>query len=155
MCLYIPKICSKSRHHPPWFDSSILHHLNLLRTLRRKQKIRPSPASKRKVVNLEQHVHSLISQAKSNYESALLTNHSFSISKVFKYVCYITGQNDLPSTLHLDKTSAVTDSDKANLFNLHFHSVFTTSSFPCPDSNYLTSIYPTISNISISEDEVY
>ena len=35
MCRYIPKVKLKTYRNPPWFNSSIRHHINCLRTLRK------------------------------------------------------------------------------------------------------------------------
>ena len=81
--------------------------------------------------------------------------HQNGISKVFRYVRSITGQNNIPNTVHHLGLSAETDVEKADLFNSYFHSIFTRSSFRCPNSHLLPNIHPKLSDISISEEEVY
>lgn len=58
----------------------------------------------------------------------------------------------LPSTMFLGDQAASSDLDKARLFNSYFHSVFTKSDFVLPP---LTAPVDTLSNISITEEEVY
>ena len=69
----------------------------------------------------------------------------------------LTSTLSLPSTISFDSLSALSDTEKANLFNYFFHSVFTQSSLsmPSPDQLPLPSATETLSNISISEDDVY
>ena len=94
MYLYIPKTSIRSR--PKWFDSSIRHQINCLKTLRRKHKSHPSPSKSSKINLLEQQLHLRISSAKSEFESKLLLAlHSNGMSKVFKYNRNVTGQNNI------------------------------------------------------------
>ena len=78
-------------------------------------------------------------------------------SKIYKYIQSLTSTLSLPSTVSFDSLSASSDTEKANLFNYFFHSVFTQSSLsmPSPDQLPLPSATETLSNISISEDDVY
>ena len=45
MELFIPMVRLKSRQYPKWFSSNIGHDINCLRTLRKRCKSHPSPAS--------------------------------------------------------------------------------------------------------------
>ena len=64
----------------------------------------------------------------------------------------ISHENDLPSTLYLDHTSAVCDADKATLFNQFFFSVFTRSLFQLPP---LTITSSSLCEICFSELDVF
>ena len=64
-------------------------------------------------------------------------------------------QNVLPSTLHLDDVFAVSDSEKASLFNTYFHSVFTRSSFQLPLFSEFEMPSSSLSDICISELDVF
>ena len=61
----------------------------------------------------------------------------------------------LPSTLHLDDVFAVSDSEKASLFNTYFHSVFTRSSFQLPPFSEFEMPSSSLSDICISELDVF
>ena len=156
MCLFIPKIRLRSRQDPIWFNPSIHHQINCLKTLRRKFRSQPSPQRAARIEFLELQLQQCLSSAKSEFESQLLLSmHQNGISKVFRYVRSITGQNNIPNTVHHLGLSAETDVEKANLFNSYFHYKFTRSSFRCPNSHLLPNIHPKLSDISISEEEVY
>ena len=77
------------------------------------------------------------------------------MSKVFKYIRNDTGQNNIPNTVHLGDISAQSDLNKANLFNDYFHSVFTRSSFWCPNPHQLSDTNPKLSYLSITEENVF
>ena len=67
----------------------------------------------------------------------------------------ITGQNNIPSTVNYGSSSAMTDQDKASLFNLYFHSVFTQSTFILPSANELPTLKHCCEDVVISEGDVY
>ena len=92
--------------------------------------------------------------AKLNFEKKLSSQNN---SKIYKYIQSLTSTLSLPSTISFDSLSASSDTEKANLFNYFFYSVFTQSSLsmPSPDQLPLPSATETLSNISISEDDVY
>ena len=61
----------------------------------------------------------------------------------------------LPSTLYLENILATTDFEKASLFNLYFHSVFTKSAFQLPQHNELDLPESFICDINVSESNVF
>ena len=61
----------------------------------------------------------------------------------------------IPNTVHLGDISAQSDLNKANLFNSYFHSVFTKSSFCCPNPHQLPDINPKLGHLSNTEEEVF
>ena len=61
----------------------------------------------------------------------------------------------IPNTIHLGDISAQSDLNKANLFNSYFHSVFTKSSFCCPNPHQLPDINPKLGHLSNTEEEVF
>ena len=64
--------------------------------------------------------------AKVNFENNLVSNFAFSNdSKIYRYIRSLSGHVSLPDIMYWDSASAQSDSDKANLFNKFFHSVFT------------------------------
>ena len=74
------------------------------------------------------------------------------MSKVFRYIHNITGENNIPNVFHHQGISAESEHEKVDMFNRYFHSIFVTSSFNCPNLNQLPSIHPKLSDISISEE---
>ena len=141
MSLFTPKIYVSHRHDPKWFNSEIRHHLKCLRSMRRKCKSHPTLHLKNKTQLSEKLLQSRIEQAKADYESKLIESyHSrrHCSSAIHSYIRSITGQNSLPAVMTLDNQFAVSDEEKASLFNHYFYSVFTTSSFPLPPISELT-----------------
>ena len=156
MCLYIPKIRLRSQQDPLWFNPSIRHQINCLNTLRRKFRSHPSPLKASKIELLELQLQQCISSAKSNFESQLLLSlHPNGMSKVFRYIRNITGENNIPNVVYHQGISAESEHEKVDMFNRYFHSIFTMSSFNCPNFNQLSSIHPNLSDISITEEEVF
>ena len=105
---------------------------------------------------MENLLQSKLVQAKSDYENSLIESHHTSHpSVIYSYIRSISNPNVLPSTLHLDNTFAASDLDKASLFNKYFHSVFTRSSFQLPPIGELETPPSSLSDISISELDVF
>ena len=143
----------RSRPNPQWFNSSIRHQINCLKTLRRKNRYHPSPLKSSKIKQLEEQLQKGISSAKSEFESQLLLSlHSCGSSKVFRYVYNITGQNAIPYSIHLGDISSESDNKKADLLN--FYSVFTRSSFCLPNPHELPHINPKLGDLSITEEDI-
>jgi len=146
--LFNPIISAHSNQQPPWFNSDIKHHINCLRTLKRKHSAHPTEHNHSKLVNSQDQLLHKINNAKSRYESDLMAGlASNNNSKIFKYIRNFTKSTPIPSTLFYD--SSPISSDKANLFNNHFYSIFTKP--PCTTFHYDN---PTsFSNITITEEE--
>ena len=67
-----------------------------------------------------------ISSAKVNYESDLITFANSNNPRVYKYIKSLTKSHTIPPTLHHDSlVVADSNTDKANMFNTYFYSVFT------------------------------
>ena len=139
----------KKKPNPRWFNSEIRHTLNRLRTARRKE---PTTANVSKVTALQSHLNSLIVSAKSNYEHYL---SSLPIQKIFSYIRSLSPSHSIPAIVSLDSNTVSAESDKANLFNTYFHSIFTRSSYKIPPLEGLPSPTHTLSDIGISEMDVY
>ena len=100
MLLYIPKVRLRSRQGPKWFDSNIRHHLNCLRTLRRKYNSHPTSLRLLKIKYLVVQLQSRISSAKSVFETNLLT--SLQSNESSSYIRSVTGQNNIPLSLNFN-----------------------------------------------------
>ena len=145
MNMFIPKRRVKHRHHPHWYNSEILHTINCLRTARKKFK---SPSNLLKVHALESHLSSLITTAKSDFECKLSVQPA---SKIFSYIRSFLPSSSIPPTVSLDSHTGSSNYEKATLF----HSVFTQSSFQIPPLETLPCPPSTLSDIGISELDVY
>ena len=156
MCLFIPKVRLKRRNQPKWFNSDIRHHLNCLRTMKRKFKLCPSLCYSNKIKKLEMSLQQEITQARVNFESKLiLSSQRHCSSAVFRYIHSFTKQNTIPPVINLDESCAISDQDKASLFNQYFHSVFTRSLFHLPPVSELAKPQTSIREIQFSELDVY
>ena len=97
-----------------------------------------------------------ITQAIDNFESKLiLSSERHCSSAVFHYIHSFTKQNTIPPVINLDESCAISDQDKASLFNQYFHSVFTSSLFHLPPMSELAKPQTSISEIQFSELDVY
>ena len=132
-----------------WYNSEIRHTINCLRTAR---KMPPTPNSLSKIQSLESHLSSLIISAKSNFEHKLSTQ---STSKIFRYIRSFLPSSSVPPIISLDSCTGSSDYERATLFNTFFHSVFTQSSFLIPPLESLPTPTTTLSDIGISEMDVY
>ena len=127
MNLYIPKVKMKSRKYPRWCNADIIHHLNCLRSLRRRIREHSTDQSMASLKSSEKFLHDKFLHdkclsAKASYESNLVCSSKSNASLIFKHINSITGNNTLPPIVKLE-TSATSD------HNCYFHSVFTHSSF--------------------------
>ena len=94
--------------------------------------------------------------AKASFEADLIQESSpKNISRVYRYINSITRHDTIPPTVSLDSHIATSDIEKANLFTTFFHSVFTHSSYNLPPLEMLPVPPSTISDITISESDVY
>ena len=108
MELFIPKVRLKSSQFPKWFTSDIRHDINCLRTLRKKCKSHPSPASLCKLSHLESLLETKITIAKSTYETNLIYQFATTnSSKIYKHIRSITGHSSIPPTVELNSFLAL------------------------------------------------
>ena len=71
---------------------------------------------------------------------------------IYTYMRNLTNVNTIPSAVNLDNINAVSDNEKATLFNQYFHSVFTSSNFRLPEVPRPDHF---IDAITITESDVY
>jgi len=121
--------------------------------LRRKLSKHPANNNKIKYNNSSNLLQAKISSAKDNYESNLVASFTNTInSKIYKYIRSLSKSNSIPPMMRLNCIFANTDSDKANIFNDYFYSVFTQA---LPDYSPPSNTTTVPINISISEEDVY
>ena len=72
MTLYIPKQKIRRANHPRWFTSDIIHHLNCVRTLRRKAKAHPTEHNTSNLKSSELCLKEKTLLAKTQYETKLI-----------------------------------------------------------------------------------
>ena len=91
--------------------------------------------------------------AKASFESTLLETAPSQI--LYKYFNSLCRSGTIPPPLIFDSNSAATDAEKATLFNNYFHSVYTQSSVTIPPLVNLPTPNLTLSDISVSELDVF
>ena len=156
MNLFIPKLPRRSHNHPKWFNSVVRHRINCIRTLRKRCLQHPTPYTHSKLKNLENLLQKDLIAEKSTYEKNLIESCSKGqSSKNFNYLRSLSSLGSIPTSVSLDSSTAMLDQEKATLFNTFFHSVFTHSSFNLPPSENFPVPDSTISDISISELDVF
>ena len=154
--LFIPKFKIRSTSNPKWFTPAIRHDLNCIHTLHRINKKHPTQINTLKLAKAEFRLQFKTASAKSNYESKLV--HCFAhnnSNKIYNYIKSLSSQKSFPPSMHLGSTIVSTDIEKATLFNNYFHSVFSTTPFVLPPISSLPTPSTTLSDISITESDVF
>ena len=90
---FIPTVRVNRYNQPKWSNSSIRHNINRVRTRRHKYNKHPSEQNKLKLENNETLLQAEISNAKADYESTLISNFSYSNSKIYKYIRSLTSNS--------------------------------------------------------------
>ena len=95
-------------------------------------------------------------EAKSYYEDYLINELSSGKTlNIYKYINYIGDNHVIPATLFKDSNAVTSDLDKSNISNLFFYSGFTHCTTELPATNNLSTKSPTLSCITIKEEDVY
>ena len=152
MHIHIPKVRVKSIHHPKWFNSEIRHTINCLRTLRKRYTSSPTPKILSKIHSPQSCLRDLMSSAKLHYERNLSMQGS---ANIFKYLSRITSTRTVLPAVSFGFSTGSTDYEKVTLFNSFFHSVFTQSSYSIPPLEELPTPTSTLSDIGLSELDVF
>ena len=121
--------------------------------MRRNFKSHPTPHKKHKIESLEDMLRIKMAHVKSDFECKLIESLQAGHSKpIYTYMRNLTNVNTIPSAVNLDNINAVSDNEKATLFNQYFHSVFTSSNFWLPEVPRPDHF---IDAITITESDVY
>ena len=101
-------------------SSNLIKKLN---TLKLKNQRKPTPSSEGKIENLQTELTLSLQNDQHLHEKMLFENEKF--SEIQRYLKSITKSRMNPSEIFLDQKITNTDARKAELFNIHFRSVFT------------------------------
>ena len=156
--LYSPPLKRRSKLQPRWFHSGIRHQINKVHSLRRHCSTHPSPERLSKLSLAESKLHHDISNARVTYESRLVSNFAFSNDfAIYNYIKSFSNCRGIPPTVSHGSVSATSPTEKANLFNEFFYSVFNSTSVSFPSSSLSLLPFPdsSLCSIDISEEEVY
>uniref|UniRef100_A0A1X7VNU2 Uncharacterized protein n=1 Tax=Amphimedon queenslandica TaxID=400682 RepID=A0A1X7VNU2_AMPQE len=120
---FVPKVRRSFQKFPKWFTGQIRHHLNQLRSQRRKSRV--AKVHSAILFSLEAMLQEEISIARSNYEAALVDKFAFSNDDtIYSYIRSLLHSNSIPNVVSIGDESESSDEGKARLFNSFFHSVF-------------------------------
>ena len=158
MSLFIPMVRLRRYQYPQWYTPELRHLSKCLSTLRKKVSNNPTSYLCNKFAQESSKLSSKTQLAKSVYESKLVAGFADNgNSKIYDYIRSLSRKSTIPSIVTLKSTSASTDQEKAELFNLFFHSVYkpSPSNSSLPASSGPTLSYPSISNISLTELDVF
>ena len=156
MHLFIPKVRLRRHQFPCWYTPELRHLSKCLRSAKKRFTKHATPHLQLKINNLESEYRSKILLAKSNYESRLVQSFAGSHnSKIYDYIGSLCKSRSIPLSVSLNESNATSDTDKAELFNTFFHSVFTNSSFSLPDMSTLPLPPSCLCNISFTDSEVF
>ena len=153
--LYTPQRHARPHLSPAWMNSSVRHQLNKTRSCRKKCKFNSSSQNVLRLSLAETRLQDEMAAAMASFENNLVSNFAFSNdSKIYHYIRSLSGHVNLPDTMYWDSISAQSDSDKANLLNKFFHSVFTVDIEPAtPDSSTIPA--SSLCSIDISLEDTF
>ena len=140
MNMFIPKVRLRRHQFPCWYTPELRHLSKCLRSAKKRFSRHATPHLQLKINDLESEYRSKTLLAKSNHESQLIQSFAGSHnSKIYDYIRTLCKNSTIaiPPVVSLNNSHATSDTDKAELFNTFFHSVFTGSSFSLPDMSTL------------------
>ena len=124
--------------------------------MRRKFKAHPSQYREDKIKDFEILLQHKMEEAKTAYESKLIESlQSHGSPAIYSYIRSLSTHKAFPSVMNLNTKCAVTDEEKAYLFNEFFHSVFTVSPFLLPPVRDFKYPHSFMGEISVSELDVF
>ena len=154
--LFIPKVRLRSHQRPKWITPTLQHDVNCFRTLKKKYKFHSTQHNLTKLLSAEYLLEDNLKLTKSSYENNLAHKlATYESNKIYKYINSLSSKHSFPHSMHFDSLSSITDSAKASLFNNYFYSIFTRSSFVLPTTDELPSVDSLISDVSVSDSDVY
>ena len=155
--LFVPKVKLKAFQSPKWFNSIIRHKLHCVHSLRRKNKKSPSisPSLLNKLTSAESELHTLMSNAKLDYEAELFSNFKANHSRIFRYLNSFKQSSLIPQCVYWNMDSATSTIDKVNLFNKYFQSVYHSQSSSLLESFNFYISGSCLSALTFEESDVY
>ena len=153
--LFIPKVRQRRNQRSKCMSFELKHQQNCLQS-QRKCKKHHSVSNQEKLCNFVVAMQTQLLEAKSYYEDYLMNElSSGNTLNIYKYINYIGGNHVIPATLFKDSNAVTSNLDKSNISNLFFYSGFTHFNTGLPATNTLSTKSPTLSFITIMEEDVY
>lgn len=153
--LFIPRAKYSTHKLPKWFNSGIRHLLNRIHTLKRKLKKSSNATRLANLCSLELKLQELMSNAKENYKSQLLTSFSHSPKVLYHHLRLLHKLSEIPQCLIYNSTFILDPTDKVEAFNNFFNSTFTLSDFELPPIDQMPTPTNQLSHITIDECDVF
>ena len=106
-----------------------------------------------KITSMQQDLAILIANSKLNLQRKAIITFRHNPSRLFQHIKNLTTNSSIPTIIH--GSSAITNPvDKATLFNNHFNSTFTRSTYQLPPTSHLPTPSNHLSTIDIDEADV-
>ena len=142
--------------YPKWYSPTIRHHLKCLHSLRKRLRHHFTLTILQHLIQLEDLTQQELKNAKESYKRDLINSYTQSKTpKLFHYIKSITKFGSLSSILVNDSVKAVSDEDKAELFNQYFYSVFTDTTTSLPNLEEASIPCTTISETILSFEDIF
>ena len=122
MC--IPTFTVRKKINPPWITKDILNKIKKKKRLWRKLKAHPSEALSSKFKELRRSVKRLIRSEYKRYLQHLSSQLKANPKRFWSYHSIKSKSKRLPEVITYNGRSVSKPQEQANLFNIHFHSVF-------------------------------
>ena len=106
-----------------------------------------------KITSMQQDLAKLIANSKLNLQRKAIITFRHNPSRLFQHIKNLTTNSSIPTIIH--GSSAITNPvEKAILFNNHFNSTFTRSTYQLPPTSHLPTPSNHLSTIDIDEADV-
>ena len=153
--VFIPKTKCTTYKFPKWFTPEIKHAINRVRSLKRKIKKSSCATKLAKLTSLESELQALMSTAKENYGTKLLSSFSHNSKVLYRQLRYLSKFSAMPQCLVYNSLPILHPKDKVEAFNNFFNSTFTVSNFVLPPMNQMPTPTDQLSYISVDESDVF
>ena len=153
--LYIPKIAIRNSQRPSWIDKEVIHLANKKQTAYRKFKRTNSDHHKCKHKELSRELKRLTRHKYKLYLASLGQQIADNPKRFWSFFREKTGKKSVPNIISDGVNSCTSSVDKSNMFNKYFFSVFSNKPEPKVKPVIKCLKNPSLSNITLTIDEVY
>ena len=150
----MPKVTSRNKNLPVWFDSAVKHLLNCVRSLRKRLSLKPSIAKIYKLTVLESKLQESIQISKQVYITNLLSSFNTKPGHLYRHLHRLI-KPDLSPQFIIHNSTPIYNSDMCEIFNNYFHSTFMASNYTLPSIHELPSPPSQLSSINLDPFNIY
>ena len=133
--IFVPSATIPSKVSPRWFNASVRHQLNKVRSLRRRIKRHPTQMLRARLMHMERDLQSLIQSTKENYLMQLVTTFKSNPRKLYTYLNNLSESKFKPHFIYHNNVTIHDPHKRVTIFNEYFNSTFTTSDYILPSIN--------------------